>query len=1140
MHRKPQRTLPCTTTRKKTSGTHVHFSESSSSLPIYYQTLSITFEKWRGVQIRYYASGGAFCLCDYLTIFSTDQFCFDVLNIMNTFADNSSTHNLINPKSVNTEHQLVFAIQFHNPLGVLIVPYMVQQAKDGQFMIGTQRLYSHTVEGYFDNLSEPEKQLMKLTDECSDLHLSRKFSKTARKAEALYNELTESKLHSIVIPYVQSRLSKCLELMQTHGVDLYFKGEKDNVIDNNKIIVAKEEAKAVFHFIKDETGLRYRLSLHHNAGEVPMLTDNAMVLVEEPGWILAGQMACRLEAGVDGNKVKPFFKKEFVSIPASFEEKYYRGFMRKVIKNHQVTLEGIRLDVETPACQPLLKLELDLEERPVFLLYFRYENNSCLLTDNHVCWVEMLTDDGSTGFRKTMRDLAAEKEIVQSLRELGLRSKGKNAFYLPEHIAHLPKNEADSVSGNNTTGNLPWQRQEALLKLIEWGCKQAGKLESMGIGIEQGFLKRAYVMASTILDINIHTGNDWFDIYAVAVFGKHRIPFIRLKNHLLNGIREYELPDGQFAILPQEWFSRYNNLLIYGQEVNGQFRMRKHHFRLVEQLNVSSESIFDESTKGTAYSTNGPLAFSIPEAPPPLDHLLRPYQRAGYAWLYWLKQNGFGGCLADDMGLGKTLQALTLLLKLKQDADPGPPQPASKPTGSQLSLFGETPAITVSPSCTSLIIMPLSLLHNWVNEIDKFAPQLRYGKYVGPTREDDVKDFLQYDVVLTTYGIARNDVEMLKTITFCYVILDESQLIKNPRSQVSEAVNSLQAQHRLVLTGTPVENSLDDLWSQLNFVNPGILGNLATFRQTFSQPVENNDDQIKKTQLREMIKPFILRRTKEQVEPELPPLTEKIHYCEMSDAQRKLYETKKSETRNHILEVMTSGDRSRLKINVLQSLLQLRLLANHPMLVNQASTLPKSQSNAPKGNPTEVLFENQADALSENRLDIPSGKFEEVIRMIENLMAEGHKVLIFSQFVKHLQLFREHFDENSLSYAWLTGQQKSEERKRAIADFQSDKSKLLFLVSLKAGGVGLNLTAADYVFILDPWWNPAVEKQAVSRAHRIGQQRHVFSYKFITTNSVEEKILKLQQAKANLAGDFISSNNPFSDVTDEEILELFS
>jgi superfamily II DNA or RNA helicase len=1008
---------------------------------------------------------------------------------------------VIIPTAANTTSKLVFAIQFHEHLGVLVLPHVVQEDQQGRFMYGVKRVFGHTVADHIDQVSDLEKQLLKLTDECSDPHLTKKFSKAARNAAALYSELTESKLKSLVIPYVQSRISKCLQIMQAHEMPLHFKGDKENPVDHHPIYIARDTARAVFHFHHDDDGLRYHLSLRHHDTDISLLVPGSLVLVEQPGWVLIGNMVYRLQDGVDGNKARPFFHKEFVAIPEASAEKYYRGFMLKIIQNYETRLQGIRLDIESPPCQPVLKLEEDLEGHPVLTLSFRYGQKNCLASDHHACWTDLVADAEGQYFRKTLRDPDAEENYINHLLKLGLSSRDKRLFYLAGNTTEVTDDQAGAVSTGVAGGKLHEAGHPSLYALLEWLGTHEQSLAAKGLIIRQDTKGNIYYTGSIRADIDVSTGQDWFDVHAMAVFGEVRIPFIRLKNHLLNGIREYELPDGRVAILPIEWFSRYKDLLLFSQSLDTAFRLKKHHFTVVDKLQngsigIPALTVLTDETR-----------ISMPDLPPSLHHTLRPYQRSGFAWMHWLNRNGLGGCLADDMGLGKTLQTLALLMKIKADCRPEDTIARQQRSGAQLSLFGETEETDKYTGKTSLIVMPLSLIYNWENEIRKFTPGLRYHKYMGAGRESEIKNLLEYDIVLTTYGIMRNDVEMLKDIAFHYLILDESQLIKNPKSLVSAAVNSLHAQHRLVLTGTPIENSLDDLWSQLSFVNPGMLGSLTMFRKEFVQPIQDQGDEAKKEQLNNMIRPFILRRTKDLVERDLPELSEKVHYCEMNDGQRKLYESRKSEMRNRIFDAMTSGDKAGLRIHILQSLLHLRLIANHPLLVNHP--------------------------------DDPSGKFEEAVRMIGNLVAENHKVLIFSQFVKHLQLFRDHFDANQLGYAWLTGQQKATERTSVIEAFQHDPQKQLFLISLRAGGVGLNLTRADYVFMLDPWWNPAVEQQAISRAHRIGQQRHVFAYKFITRNSVEEKILRLQQAKSTLAGDFTGTNNPFKVFTDEEILEIF-
>jgi SNF2 family DNA or RNA helicase len=311
--------------------------------------------------------------------------------------------------------------------------------------------------------------------------------------------------------------------------------------------------------------------------------------------------------------------------------------------------------------------------------------------------------------------------------------------------------------------------------------------------------------------------------------------------------------------------------------------------------------------------------------------------------------------------------------------------------------------------------------------------------------------------------------------------------------------------YKLVLTGTPVENSLTDLWSQLNFVNPGLLGDLSFFWREFTRPIEKNGDYEKEMKLSKIIKPFILRRTKEMVAKDLPPLTEQTVFCDMTEEQFKLYDEEKSSVRNSILKSITTIGHERSSMIVLQGLMKLRQISNHPSMADE---------------------DYQAG----------SGKFETVLQDMESVISEGHKILVFSSFVRHLDLYAEELRNKRIRFSMLTGA--SSNREKIVSNFQDDPENKIFLISLKAGGVGLNLTAADYVFILDPWWNPASEMQAMNRAHRIGQYKSVFIYRYITSNSIEEKIVKLQEKKSKLADTFISSNNPLKEIDLQQILNI--
>ena len=468
--------------------------------------------------------------------------------------------------------------------------------------------------------------------------------------------------------------------------------------------------------------------------------------------------------------------------------------------------------------------------------------------------------------------------------------------------------------------------------------------------------------------------------------------------------------------------------------------------------------------------------------------------------------NDFGGCLADDMGLGKTLQTLTLIQQVINEEKKRHRGPVNSVYDKQLTIFDSSDAVDVKAK-PSLVIVPSTLVHNWINEAAKFAPHLKTGFYGGQNRKSFHHYYNRYDLIITSYGLVRNDLDAFKCYDFLYVILDESQVIKNPHAKTYKSVISLNASHRLVLTGTPIENSLTDLWAQMNFLNPGLLGNFEFFKSQFVNPIEKDNDEKQAHILQTLIKPFVLRRTKGEVARELPALTQQVIYCDMSESQQAFYETEKSKARNLILDNIKQQGIEKSSFVILQSLTKLRQAANHPVLIDQH------------------YIED-------------SGKHDVVIDNIKNLVAEGHKALIFSSFVKHLDLYTAYCDAAGLPYALLTGDVPQQQREAIIKKFQDDPHVHLFFISIKAGGFGLNLTSADYVFILDPWWNPAVEEQALSRAHRMGQKKKVFVYRFITKDTLEEKIHLLQEKKSQLAENFINNNNPFKSGDKEELMRL--
>ena len=470
---------------------------------------------------------------------------------------------------------------------------------------------------------------------------------------------------------------------------------------------------------------------------------------------------------------------------------------------------------------------------------------------------------------------------------------------------------------------------------------------------------------------------------------------------------------------------------------------------------------------------------------------LREYQREGFNWLSFLREYGLAGILADDMGLGKTIQALVLLLshhKSKKKRSP------------------------------SLVVAPTSVVYNWMAEADKFSPKLSKALFLGRERGELMQRLKKNaanlpDVIFTTYGIIRRDYEQLKDVQFDYLILDEAQNIKNPESVGAVASKSLKALHRICLSGTPVENRLKELWSLFDFLMPQFLGSQRDFTDNFERPIESGTGEAGQ-KLRKIVHPFIMRRLKSQVEKELPPRTDIISKCEMDDEQRSLYLSVLDECRQKVFGEIASRGLGRSQISVLAALLRLRQVCCDPRLLKNRD---------------------------ENVTPPPSAKLMALIEMISEIVDSGHKILVFSQFVEMLSLIRVELEREGYTYEYIDGQVSAKDRLDRVNRFNEDDSIPIVLISLKAGGTGLNLTGADYVIHYDPWWNPAVENQATDRAHRIGQTRHVFNYKLITHGTVEEKILSLQAKKKALADLVIGGDDAIAkELTREDLEFLFS
>jgi len=584
--------------------------------------------------------------------------------------------------------------------------------------------------------------------------------------------------------------------------------------------------------------------------------------------------------------------------------------------------------------------------------------------------------------------------------------------------------------------------------------------------------------------IFISSNTDWFDAKVDIVFGDQQVSVAEVKRALANKQQFVQLNDGTFGILPEEWLKKYSLLFRVGEGKTNSLKLSRYHLSVVDELYEARDE--EELTVKLEEKYEKLRDFNkIREIEPPynLKMILRPYQVAGFQWLNYLTEIKWGGILADDMGLGKTVQALSFLEHFKME-------------------HGKLKA---------LVVCPTTLIYNWENEIKKFTPKLTYRIHHGATRTRMKEELIDHDITITTYGTLRSDIKLLMSVEFDYVILDESQAIKNPASKVAKAACLLTARHRLCMSGTPLQNNTFDIFAQMNFLNPGMLGTMEFFRQEFAVPIDKFGEQDRKDHLKKILYPFILRRTKEQVARDLPEKQEMILFCEMEDEQRNIYDAYRNDYRNQILGSIETQGIHKSQLTILQGLMKLRQICDSPAILNE-----------------QEKFENH------------SIKLDELAREITENIGD-HKALVFSQFLGMLALIRERLEKLGIKYEYFDGSTSAPDREKAIQEFQNNEEVRVFLISLKAGGVGLNLTAADYVYIVDPWWNPAVEQQAIDRTHRIGQTKNIFAYRMICKDTIEDKILQLQEKKRALAKDIISDDATFvKSLTREDVEYLFS
>lgn len=812
-----------------------------------------------------------------------------------------------------------------------------------------------------------------------------------------------------------------------HGVQVFL--IDDEFTFRQPITVISEPGELRLSCDEDGTDLLLQSMVYTAHHTVLVNPQRRIVLPFAPNWLLTGQSLVGI--GDSTPLVEQMLQTPLMRVVAADRERFDARLLELA---GRVPLCGSGLRWDEVQSEPLGHIDIGETELGMSVT-LRFDYAGALVAFDPQYPVETILHGGEElHLIRINRDIDGEMRIVSLLEQHGLRLGDDGHFRL--------RRRSDPV---------------------DFMVRVVGSLVTAGLvvaGEERLSLVRMR-MATPAVQVVVASHIDWFDVAAVVHFDDLSVDLATIRRAVLRRERYIVLADGSLGLVPSSLAQRLAPLLAMGDEQDGHLRYAGAQAAVVDQLvqvatHAQTDAAFEERRARLR------LFAHIEPQPLPVGFVgsLRSYQKAGYDWLHFLNTYGFGGCLADDMGVGKTIQTLVFVQSLRE----------------------RTPGANAV-----LIVMPRSLIYNWEREAERFTPAMRVLVHADQGRQRSVSAFAGYDVVLTTYGTMLRDIDMLTQYRFQYAILDESQAIKNPNAETSRAVRRLQADRRLSLTGTPIENNVVELWSQFAFLNPGLLGSADTFRETFTRDDDGRDEAL--ALLRKLTYPFILRRTKDQVAPDLPARTEHVVYSDMEPEQRRLYEAQRDHYRALLLGLIDTQGQQQARVKMLEGLLRLRQICNHPRLVDAQ-------------NP-EV-----------------SGKFDALLSTMESIKLSGHRALVFSQFVQMLSLIRTELDARGIRYAYLDG--RTRDRQQIIDAFQHDTQLTFFLISLRAGGVGLNLTAADYVIHVDPWWNPAVEMQATDRSHRIGQTKPVMVYKMVVRDSVEEKILQLQDRKRELVSQLIT------------------
>jgi hypothetical protein len=742
------------------------------------------------------------------------------------------------------QFEVVFTFVKHAHFGVVIEANAVQLLENGKPSLTYQRIREKNSD-YF-GLDERQNAAVQLIETFEVESIMAKFytgTKKLRPADFLLKQFTpEMKIQ--VRAFIERQLVHILNIVKDYHI--YWSSVTGEPM-GSPISFVNEPASVLFHFRRDETGMNYFATVKHQDEKVRFFENESVMLVNKPAWMLTDTKLLFFNDRVDGQKIKPFLTKKFIHIEPAQEAVYMQKFVLPLLENHDVYALGFDIVTEQLDVQPVLRLSKVWDKDSHIVLYFKYGSWLFPYHVNKRVNVSLEEKDGKFTFHRIRRSYQIENEKISILKELGLEVNEGSLFSVP--------------------------MEDTAYSLIQWINEHTEDLQRKGFKVEQDFTEVNYYLGKIELKIKVNQFEDWFDVMAVVKFGEFEIPFSRLKNNILQKKKEFVLPDGSIAILPDEWFARFSQIVNLADFDDKTLRLKNIHVGLLDNI----QDFFEEELPKTKW--NEVLSTDLPDYELPSDFVaeLREYQKEGYNWIKFLLENKLGALLADDMGLGKTIQTLAVIQSMiNHEYHPT--------TVHRQMAFDEVEKVLNGTSIIppnqfyhgpTLVICPKSLLYNWQSEANKFCPTLKVMKYNGIHRHKLISEFADMDLVIMSYGTMRNDIEILKCFEYRCIVLDESQAIKNPSSLTARNLLKLNARNRIALTGTPIENTLLDIWSQMNFLNPGLLGSYSFFENQFIKPIEKSSNAKKAEELRKFIDPFVLRRTKSQVVKELPPKVEK-------------------------------------------------------------------------------------------------------------------------------------------------------------------------------------------------------------------------------------------------------------------------